>query len=547
MANKKPSAPRTLAERVRYLGQAAALAEGRSPQHAVDEAKRLVSQVDRRLTFSGEYTVIAILGATGSGKSSVFNAVSGTQLAQTGIHRPTTAQAMAGVWLDPAKQTPMPEKLLEWLQVPSRHQLAEPHDLHGLVLIDSPDHDSVVQQHRVDVDRLVEEADGTIWVLDPQKYADNALHSRYLKPMSRYADVMAVVLNQIDLLTPEQRVAAIADLRGLLDSEGLGATPIIAASALTGEGIDKLRGYITDVVKAKRLAAARLSAHLNQAIAGLSGELRRDRVRMLDKEDTQNLNDQLSALAGVNEITAAVQTSTLLRGRQATGWPIVSWINRYRSDPLRRLRLPGMGASASRPTDSDPIRISRATLSANTSVREARLDTAVRELADHASQGLPSGWAQAVRAASLENQNQLNGALDHAVASVELPVTKEPLWWKVVRIAQWVFLGAVVVGLVWLIVGGLASGSALALSAAPHVLGLGLPVLLLILGLVLGIGTGLVSSRFGVKLSARRRAAQCATLLNTAVAHVAAAQVITPVQTELNRYAQFVAAAALAM
>ena len=36
-------------------------------------------------------------------------------------------------------------------------------------------------EHRLEVDRLVELVDLLVWVLDPQKYADAALHDRYLR------------------------------------------------------------------------------------------------------------------------------------------------------------------------------------------------------------------------------------------------------------------------------------------------------------------------------------------------------------------------------
>ena len=42
------------------------------------EARRVVEQADRRLALSGSATVVALAGATGSGKSSMFNALSGT-------------------------------------------------------------------------------------------------------------------------------------------------------------------------------------------------------------------------------------------------------------------------------------------------------------------------------------------------------------------------------------------------------------------------------------------------------------------------------------
>ena len=54
----------------------------------VDEAYRVGLQVDRRLALSGGATVVALAGATGSGKSSTFNALTGTDLATVGVRRP---------------------------------------------------------------------------------------------------------------------------------------------------------------------------------------------------------------------------------------------------------------------------------------------------------------------------------------------------------------------------------------------------------------------------------------------------------------------------
>ena len=67
--------------------------------------------------------------------------------------------------------------------MPRRHHLAarrrrEAGELAGLVLLDLPDHDSTVAAHRIEVDRLVALVDLLVWVLDPQKYADAAVHER---------------------------------------------------------------------------------------------------------------------------------------------------------------------------------------------------------------------------------------------------------------------------------------------------------------------------------------------------------------------------------
>ena len=95
------------------------------------------------------------------------------------------------------------------------------------MLLDLPDHDSTEVSHHLEVDRLVKLADLLVWVLDPQKYADAAIHDRYLKPLAGHADVMMVVLNHIDTVPEDRRDAMIADVRRLLDQDGLGEVPVL--------------------------------------------------------------------------------------------------------------------------------------------------------------------------------------------------------------------------------------------------------------------------------------------------------------------------------
>ena len=86
-------------------------------------------------------------------------------------------------------------EVLNWLGIPRRHQVqhrssleeAQSEDLDGLVLLDLPDHDSTEVEHRLIVDRLVELVDMLVWVVDPQKYADAALHNRYIKPFASHS------------------------------------------------------------------------------------------------------------------------------------------------------------------------------------------------------------------------------------------------------------------------------------------------------------------------------------------------------------------------
>jgi len=54
---------------------------------------------------------------------------------------------------------------------------------------------------------LVKLADLLIWVLDPQKYADAALHDRFLKPLAAHKDVMVIVLTTVPANATNTRTA----------------------------------------------------------------------------------------------------------------------------------------------------------------------------------------------------------------------------------------------------------------------------------------------------------------------------------------------------
>ena len=204
-----------LGGRIDALQSAAEAARGRLDDDVVDQAQEVVERAAGRLRLSADHTVVAIAGATGSGKSSTFNQLTGLELSAVGVRRPTTSWATACVWGSDGAQ-----ELLEWLGIPPRHQTTrdsmldtsglltgrrEDREMEGVVLLDLPDHDSTEVTHHLEVDRIVKLADLLVWVLDPQKYADAAIHDRYLAPQASHAGVMLVVLNHIDTVPAERR------------------------------------------------------------------------------------------------------------------------------------------------------------------------------------------------------------------------------------------------------------------------------------------------------------------------------------------------------
>ncbi len=258
----------TALARLIQIGSARSGAAGFSKK-LLNDTEELLARAGERLRLSANHTVVALAGGTGSGKSLLFNRLAGADFSPVGVTRPITRDAHACVW-GVAGAGP----LLEWLGVPRRYRYARSSALDrgeqalaGLVLLDLPDHDSVVTAASGQVDRLVGLADLMVWVLDPQKYADAAVHRRFLVPLAGHAEVVAVVLNQCDLLTEEQIEDCISDLRRLLDSEGLHEAPILVTSAVTGAGLPELRKLLTETVSQRTAATARISADVDGVVA----------------------------------------------------------------------------------------------------------------------------------------------------------------------------------------------------------------------------------------------------------------------------------------
>lgn len=526
-----------VASRLRALDRVVELGDGRLDDALLGPARALSHRAGQRLRLSGAHTVVALAGATGSGKSSLFNALAGTTVSQPGVRRPTTGVAHAVVW-----NAEGAGPLLDWLEVPRRHHLgpdgSDP-DLGGLVLLDLPDHDSTVAAHRVEVDRLVALVDVLVWVLDPQKYADAAIHDRYLRPLARHGEVMVVVLNQADRLAPGDVPGALDDVRRLLTADGLDGVPVLATSARTGDGLDRLRAVLTGAVAAHRAALRRVSAdlddvgaHLAEAVGGPAREDVDDRTRAA-------LTAALGAAAGVPAVGAAVQRAAVHRAVTTTGFPFTRWLRKLRPDPLRRLHLDRARTRAvtgpSPAEADDPAPVQRTSLPATGAVERSRVELALRRLADDASAGLPDPWPPALHEAARSRAGDLTDALDRAVATTDLGMARTPLWWRAVGALQALLAATAVAGALWLL--GLYGLSVLRLPEPepPQVGLLPLPTVLLLGGVAAGLLLALLARALAV-LGARRRRRKAEARLRESVADVAEALVLAPVRAELAAY-----------
>ncbi|MDT4987459.1 MAG: hypothetical protein QOI74_1553 [Micromonosporaceae bacterium] len=499
------------------------------PAERLAEARSVVDRVGDRLGLSREHSVVALAGATGSGKSSLFNALTRLDLSPVGVRRPTTGVAHACVW-----GSDRAGELLDWVGVPATRRFIrespldgdDERDLRGLVLLDLPDFDSVDQEHRAESDRLLSLVDLVIWVLDPQKYADRVVHARYLSRLGRYRDVTVVVLNQSDKLSPADTDRCLHDLRRLLVADGLPGVTVVATSAVDRPGLRPLRDLLQEAVKSRRAMLRRLAGDVDTLIDDLAPLVATDAVEDdVDHDTVRELTAALAAAAGLQLVVVATRQSYRHRAVTATGWPLSRWLRRLRPDPLRRLRL-----EPSRRQPTDPP-----TLPAATPAERAAVGLALRTLGHRAGAALPEPWRPAVRAAARSRADDLPDALDLALTGTDLGVARYPLWWRAVGGLQWVAAAAALAGLAWLAVRYVFIALALPEPPGLHVGRLPLATVALIGGLLTGM---LISTtvRPLIGIGAARAQARAETRLRRAVEEVALDLCVAPVRGVLRAY-----------
>ncbi|MFW6776127.1 GTPase family protein [Nocardioides sp. CPCC 205120] len=517
-----PSTPAAdLGARVTALEEAAATARGRLDDALVTHVEEVAARATTRIRLSAAHTVVGIAGATGSGKSSTFNQLTGLELSSVGVRRPTTSWATACIWgADGA------EELMEWLGIPPRHQTSrdsmldssrEANDLEGVVLVDLPDHDSTEVSHHLEVERLVTKTDLLIWVLDPQKYADAAIHERYFKPYVAQQDVMLVVLNQIDAVPEDRRDAMLADVRQLLDDDGLTRVPVLPMSAREGWGVDELRAEIVDRVEAKKAMVARIDADIVEAADKLAAATGDAPAPELSGATVDEIQTAVATAAGVPALVGSVETVVTGRVRRATAWPPVAWFGR---DPLRRVEVDLGDAAALLTGDRAP---------AAGTVQRSRVEMAARSLGDRVSDGLVPAWAESVQHAATGQVDELVAEIDGALGRSDLRTGRLPGWAKAARVAQWLLLLATLGGLVW---GVLDLAGAV---ASPEVGGVPAGFLLAVVALVLSVVLALVG-RSAAAGAGRRAAEEVEDDLRGASDQAVERHVLSPVRDELDAY-----------
>ena len=173
---------------------------------------------------------VVFLGGTGTGKSTLFDLFCGAEVSRTGVARPMTAGPIAFMHRDlelgPGSLPFFLPPLLEAVpgkpvQGSGEAFLAVRHEsdrLSHLILVDTPDLDSLVTENQRLAENLMLIADAVVFVASQEKYADeilvNALHR-----LGGAGKSLFFVLNKAEMAS-NQAQQLLKDVRSALDPEG---------------------------------------------------------------------------------------------------------------------------------------------------------------------------------------------------------------------------------------------------------------------------------------------------------------------------------------
>ena len=418
-----------------------AIAAGTSLGIDTAEASAVRQTARERARFPGDTYVLALVGGTGVGKSTLLNALAGEEISAASARRPTTSEPVA--WIPFGKRGELAE-LLAWLGVKSQRE----HPAQGLgnvAILDLPDVDSIAAEHRAKVDAVLPRVDAVAWVVDPEKYSDDVAHAGYLRMWAPRIARQIIVLNRADLLSAADATRVRDDLRARLGREGVaGATVVLTRARDGAAGVEDLRQWLATEVDAKRVVTDRLGAAAGDAgreIARRAGIAAGAVAPLVDAARRERaMNDVARATLAIVDIRGLEKqavAATRLAARPRGAGPLghltsaiyrLAGRARVSADPagyLRRWRTRGALAPAIEP---------------------------LRELLQSALPSVPAALRGRVAelSAPATVERRLAEAIDRTVGieSAEFRVPTSGVW-SVIGFGQWVVTAVLIFAAIW--------------------------------------------------------------------------------------------------
>ncbi len=403
----------------------------------VAEAQGVARTIEERQGYPSDLYVLGLVGGTGVGKSTLLNSIAGADVSAAGARRPTTRSPVA---LLPSGYQDQATALLDWLGGAEVRTWAG--EGAAVAIVDLPDLDSIEPAHAARVDAVLPKIDAVLWVTDPEKYDDAILHDHYLRRWMPRLARQAVVVNKADRLAPEDMMRVCDDLRRRLREEALPEVPVLSLSAVAD--IEPLRRWLTEgaSVKAlvfKRLRRSAVDVALELAItADVRGKVAPEPlVRTAAQADAAAVaRDAILDIIGPLGLRA--QSAAVMR-TEAGGGPV------HRA---RVLLEGGLGVTAKRADPEGYLLRWRERGSLD------RVVAPIRHILLEAADALPARLRPSVLATAdpAVIGEQLAHGIDGAVSGPAVAGDRPPSGpWPAIRPLQFLAVGSLLVGIVWLV------------------------------------------------------------------------------------------------
>jgi hypothetical protein len=303
--------------------------------------KKLLVQIDDyllpRLHRPAAPILVAVVGSTGAGKSTLVNSIVGERVSATGIRRPTTNSPVLAChpddadWFAENRFLPtLPRVRQEGLARPGRDGLlviaASAGMPQGLALLDTPDIDSVVRAHYEFAHQFLDASDLWLFVTTAARYADAPVWELLQYAKERGA-ALGIVLSRVPEAGHSELVGhfcAMLEANGIDEADRFVIPEtVVSDGTLPAEMFAPVRSWLEEAA----VSEDRRVAVLTQTMSGVLDTFRSRVPELAAQVQAQvALRVELQGLvegaydAVLAELDEATTNGSLLRGEVLARW-----------------------------------------------------------------------------------------------------------------------------------------------------------------------------------------------------------------------------------